>query len=206
MPIPSTARKREVIDNIPTDPFTLFAKLQHLHPYYALSSQVSTDATGIPGPKGDKGEPGIQGERGYPGIPGEPGTSGLNGRDGYTPIKGVDYSDGLPGIPGTSGLNGYTPIKGIDYFDGIAGTSGLNGSPGSPGAKGDKGDPGTPGTIFTTSDYAITSHTHDYSNIYAPFGAASSDHIHSGYSTAKISIGTQAPSNPVVGDLWIDTN
>lgn len=34
----------------------------------------------------------------------------FNGKDGYTPVKGVDYSDG------TNGTNGKTPVKGTDYF------------------------------------------------------------------------------------------
>lgn len=42
----------------------------------------------------------------------------LNGKDGYTPVKGVDYFDG---IPGKDGEDGYTPTKGKDYFDGLPG-------------------------------------------------------------------------------------
>ena len=34
------------------------------------------------------------------------------GKDGKTPIKGVDYFDGLRGV------DGRTPVKGVDYFDG----------------------------------------------------------------------------------------
>lgn len=34
---------------------------------------------------------------------------GVDGKDGHTPVKGVDYFDGK---------DGYTPVKGVDYFDG----------------------------------------------------------------------------------------
>lgn len=34
---------------------------------------------------------------------------------------------------------------------------------------------------FSTGDYAAASHLHDYSNLFAPIGAASSNHVHSGY-------------------------
>lgn len=56
------------------------------------------------------------------GEQGEKGADGANGKDGYTPIKGVDYFDGLNGKDGKDGINGkdgadgYTPIKGKDYF------------------------------------------------------------------------------------------
>lgn len=43
------------------------------------------------------------------------GPRGLQGSDGYTPVKGVDYFDG---IDGKDGKDGHTPIKGVDYFDG----------------------------------------------------------------------------------------
>lgn len=52
-------------------------------------------------------------------IKGEPGA------DGYTPIKGVDYFDG---VDGKDGKDGYTPIKGIDYFDGAPGKDGKDGT------------------------------------------------------------------------------
>lgn len=52
-------------------------------------------------------------------IKGEPGA------DGYTPIKGVDYFDG---VNGKDGKDGYTPIKGIDYFDGAPGKDGKDGT------------------------------------------------------------------------------
>jgi hypothetical protein len=59
--------------------------------------------------------------------------------------------------------------------------------------------------LFSTGDYAAASHLHNYSTSFAPIGqAASSDHIHVGYSTVKITVGTQAPSNPAINDLWID--
>jgi hypothetical protein len=98
----------------------------------------------------------------------------------------------MQGPPGPQGERGYTGLPGTSGADG---RNGYDGSPGTPGAKGDKGDPGTPGTVFTTSDYALNTHYHatEYSTI----------HTHP-YSTAKITIGTQAPSNPQTNDLWVD--
>lgn len=63
------------------------------------------------------------------GPPGEPFTyddftpeqladlKGPKGDDGYTPQKGIDYSDGKDGEPG------YTPQKGVDYKDGKDGAN-----------------------------------------------------------------------------------
>lgn len=36
--------------------------------------------------------------------------NGKDGEDGYTPVKGVDYSDGK------DGQDGLTPVRGVDYF------------------------------------------------------------------------------------------
>ena len=52
----------------------------------------------------------------------ESGPRGLPGSDGYTPIKGIDYFDGIDGEQGiqgekgTDGKDGYTPQKGVDYY------------------------------------------------------------------------------------------
>lgn len=58
-----------------------------------------------------------------------------DGVNGYTPIKGIDYFDGISikgdkgdsGINGLNGKDGYTPIKDIDYFDGLDGNDGVDG-------------------------------------------------------------------------------
>lgn len=41
------------------------------------------------------------------------GKDGKDGKDGYTPIKGIDYFDGLNG---RDGADGRTPVRGEDYF------------------------------------------------------------------------------------------
>jgi len=68
-----------------------------------------TDITTIPELKGEKGDTGVQGIAGKDGI-------GLNGKDGYTPIKGVDYDDGVNGADGLSikGDKGDIGINGKD--------------------------------------------------------------------------------------------
>ena len=59
-----------------------------------------------------------------PSLRGAPGVDGNNGKDGHTPVKGVDYFDGLPG---KDGEDGYTPVKGVDYFDGEDGYTPIKG-------------------------------------------------------------------------------
>lgn len=108
------------IEKITTEP-TFTGRMLQFHYTNGRVQEFGVD-DGAKGEKGDKGEQGIQGEK---------------GADGYTPIKGVDYFDGLQGEKGEKGdkgEDGYTPIKGIDYFDGEQGIQGL---------KGDKGDAGT---------------------------------------------------------------
>ena len=61
------------------------------------------------------------------GVVGPKGEPGERGKDGYTPVKGVDYFDG---VNGKDGKDGYTPIKGVDYFDGTNGKDGVNGKNG----------------------------------------------------------------------------
>lgn len=48
--------------------------------------------------------------------------------DGHTPVKGVDYFDGVDGITPVKGVDyfdGYTPVKGVDYFDGAPAVTNL---------------------------------------------------------------------------------
>ena len=76
------------------------------------------------------------------------GLPGKDGKDGYTPIKGVDYFDGLPGADGKDGepgKDGYTPIKGVDYFDGEKGDPGYTPVKGVDYFDGNDGQPGKDG-------------------------------------------------------------
>lgn len=59
------------------------------------------------------------------GKDGKDGKPGKDGKDGYTPVKGVDYFDGVDGkdgkdgqdgSPGRDGADGKTPVKGEDYW------------------------------------------------------------------------------------------
>lgn len=54
----------------------------------------------------------------------------LKGDPGYTPRKGIDYTDGYTPQKGVDYFDGYTPQKGIDYTDG------RDGAPGAPGNDG----------------------------------------------------------------------
>ena len=49
----------------------------------------------------------------FKGEKGDKGDKGDKGVSGYTPIKGVDYFDG---IDGSKGADGKTPVKGVDYY------------------------------------------------------------------------------------------
>ena len=71
--------------------------------------------------------------------------NGEQGLPGYTPIKGVDYFDGINGKDGRDGKDGYTPVKGKDYFDGAPGKDGAQGPKGDKGDKGDRGEQGIQG-------------------------------------------------------------
>lgn len=67
----------------------------------------------------------------YVSLPGIAGVQGPKGESGYTPIKGVDYYDGVDSsIPGPPG---------------VSGPQGQQGPEGSPGQVGEKGEPGEPG-------------------------------------------------------------
>ena len=88
-------------------------------------------------PKGERGEKGDTGasftydmftDEQLESLRGEPGKDGSDGKDGYTPVKGVDYFDG---VDGKNGTDGYTPVKGVDYFDGVDGVDGVDGKDGS---------------------------------------------------------------------------
>ena len=79
-------------------------------------------ATGIQGPKGDKGDQGIQGPQGPKGDTGEQGIQGPKGDKGDQGIQGPQGEQGIQGIQGPKGdtgergQNGNTPVKGVDYF------------------------------------------------------------------------------------------
>ena len=96
------------------------------------------------------------------GEDGKDGKDGADGKDGYTPIKGVDYFDGIngkdgvdgkagrDGTNGIDGKDGYTPIKGVDYFDGVNGKDGTNGVDGKDGNDGADGHTPIKGTDYWT--------------------------------------------------------
>jgi len=87
----------------------------------------------------------VTGAKGAKGDVGKNGKDGIDGIDGYTPIKGIDYFDGIDGKDGIDGYNGHTPIKGIDYFDGKNGKDGKDGADGKDGKEGERGERGFPG-------------------------------------------------------------
>lgn len=97
-------------------------------------------------PQGPKGEPG---KDGYTPVKGVDYFDGLPGADGKTPVKGVDYFDGETGPQGEPG---YTPVKGVDYFDGAPGQPGKDGRDGVDGQPGKDGTNGTSVTVSSVSE------------------------------------------------------
>lgn len=82
------------------------------------------------------------------------GKDGKDGKDGYTPVKGVDYFDGVDGKDGKDGIDGqdgYTPIKGKDYFDGKDGKDGVDGEDGKDGVSATHSWKGTVLTVTSAS-------------------------------------------------------
>lgn len=59
----------------------------------------------VKGEQGEKGETGDRGEKGDKGEKGDQGIQGERGANGYTPIKGVDYFDGVKGEQGEPGIS-----------------------------------------------------------------------------------------------------
>lgn len=89
--------------------------------------------------KGDKGDPGTPGKDGAPGKDGIPGKDGAPGKDGYTPIKGVDYFDGVKGDKGEKGEKGDRGEQGVKGDRGEKGEQGIQGLPGVNGKDGADG-------------------------------------------------------------------
>ncbi|XP_017300948.2 collagen alpha-1(IX) chain-like [Diaphorina citri] len=111
--------------------------------------------SGIPGPKGDKGEPQPPALRGYPPEKGEKGQKGDSVVNySYPGIKGDKGDRGFPGIEGRPGQKGEPgQASGVGGWSipgppgergakGQAGERGPQGFPGSNGAPGQKGEPG----------------------------------------------------------------
>ena len=111
--------------------------------------------TGETGPQGPQGTQGLKGDKGDKGDTGPQGPQGIQGPKGDKGDIGSTGATGPQGIQGPAGKDGYTPIKGIDYFDGVVGPQGPKGDKGdtgltgATGSKGDKGDTGDSGATFT---------------------------------------------------------
>ena len=99
----------------------------------------------VKGPKGETGLQGPQGPKGDTGATGATGPQGSKGETGATGPQGERGPKGEQGIQGPAGNDGYTPVKGVDYFDGVKGDKGDKGDTGATGAQGPKGDKGDTG-------------------------------------------------------------
>lgn len=147
----------------------------------------------VPGPAGRDGRNGLDGARGAAGIQGPQGPQGETGPAGPPGRDGVDGKDGKDG----AGVNWRGPfVPGIAYdandlvrYQGSAWIFKRGGSGPTPqraGAeifveRGEKGEAGLSGPMFSGGSGGR-------------------------YTGPQITVGTTAPSNPAVGDLWVDTN
>jgi hypothetical protein len=88
---------------------------------------------GDTGSQGEQGIEGNDGATGQAGRDGQDGQAGINGQDGQTGATGQAGEVGKTGDTGSkgdigeTGQDGKTPIKNIDYFDGINGLNGIDG-------------------------------------------------------------------------------
>jgi hypothetical protein len=145
---------------------------------------IADIAATIKGDKGDKGDNGLDGKDG------RDGKDGLDGRDGKDGANGKDGMDGKDAIAkdGKDGRNGTNGKDGVGVAEVAIGDDGHlyvaldNGKVIDAGkARGDDGKPGKDGKTI----------------------------IGGGGSSAKrqnVTVSETPPSNPQIGDIWIDTN
>jgi hypothetical protein len=119
--------------------------------YMGNNAHLFKGENGKDGKDGEKGDPGYTPIKGIDYTDGKNGTNGRDGKDGEdgrTPIKGIDYfdgKDGKDGRDGEKGEDGYTPVKGIDYTDGRDGYTPVKGVDYFDGKDGKDGDKGEDG-------------------------------------------------------------
>jgi len=140
-------------------------------------------AATIKGDKGDKGDPGQDGKDGLSVI----GPKGDKGEPGQS-IKG-DKGD-----PGANGNDGKAGAKGKDGRDGKDGNDGVGVNAAS---------------VDDDGDLVITLTDGNKINAGRVKGRDGRDGVTSfggGGSRSNVTVGDTPPSNPQVGDIWIDTN
>ena len=150
-------------------------------------ADVAQTIKGDKGDKGPQGEKGDKGDQGPQGIPGAKGANGKDGKDGKDAIS-KDGKDGLNGKEGKDGRNGTNGKDGVgieevaisddgNLYIGLTNGKVLNAGR----AKGDDGKPGKDGKTIIGGG---------------------------GGSSAKrqnVTVSETPPSNPQIGDIWIET-
>lgn len=146
---------------------------------------IADTAITIKGDKGDKGDRGEIGPKGEKGDKGDPGIRGPKGDDGINGVDGRDGRDGKDGSPGRNGTNGKDGVGVAEVAIGDDGHLYValdNGRVIDAGmARGRDGKDGKAGAI-----------------VYGGGGGSSAK--------SNVTVGDTPPSNPQVGDIWIDTN
>jgi len=131
---------------------------------------------GDKGDRGEKGDKGDRGEKGDPGADGKDGANGAAGRDGAQGVAGRDGRDGKDGRAGKDGVDGRDGEQGV-------GIERVN-------FKGRE-------MVVKLTDGKEFKHLLPSSRTTIVGGGGGAD---------QITVGTVAPSNPQLNELWLDTN
>ena len=157
---------------------------------------------GEPGPAGDKGPPGDKGPAGDKGPQGDQGLKGQQGDQG--PVG----NQGPVGEPGPQGTQGPPGVQGAPGDKGPLGDKGPTGDPGPTGDKGPTGDPGPAVAWADVSGKPATfppdAHTHTAATTTVDGFMSAEDKAK--LDALSITVSATAPTNPNIGDLWVDTS
>ena len=146
----------------------------------AMGATGPVGATGPAGSNGSDGATGLTGATGIQGLTGATGASGSNGNNGATGVQGPTGATGIQGLTGATGVQGSTGPVGSTGLTGVQGATGIQGLTGATGL-------GATGLTGPTGPTGAT-------GIQGTTGATGS---------IKVTVSTNPPSNPNVGDIWI---
>lgn len=146
---------------------------------------IGVGAKGPRGPKGLKGRPGPKGPKGDRGPIGKPGTQGIGSG---SPDKPKQIRDKLETLKGKERLDAKA-IKNLKRYVGKT----IKGGGG--GGSGGLFDDEAYGAIWATRSGIPPSKVAVYNKINSMFTGL-----------LNIAVGDTAPSNPTIGDLWLDTS
>lgn len=163
--------------------------------YRGATGATGTGATGATGPTGMMGATGVQG------IPGPIGFQGYHGSFGYTGSHGNIGYTGSQGIPGQAAAVGYVGSEGATGPIGYTGSQGIPGVAAYRGATGASGPRGATGPIGATGMQGAPG---GYTGSVGATGIGATGAT-GPQGESSFTWGPTPPSNPVVGDRWLDS-